>query len=517
MTTKAAIYCRISRDPQGLRTGVERQEGDGRALAKRKGWTVHEVYVDNDISAWSGKRRPEYERMLEDVEAGKVKAIIAWHLDRLTRSPKELEHFFDVCDAAGVKHFGTVSGDIDLSTRDGQLNARIQGAVAKKASDDASARIRAAFDAKAERGEWKRGGVRPFGYEWDEDAGQLVIRENEAALIREAVERILAGESRRAITRDWHNRGILTSEGKPWSITRLGKLLASPRTIGQRVHRGQVIAEGNWEPILDEATQQRVVRKMRRQGASHRAGRQRHLLTGLAFCGGCGFKLVAKARKDRKGDGFRTYRCSNDSAASCGRCSVVAEPLEQLVLWTAWAAVRPNPIGIFRDALAEAEVDDPQAQRVRDALADLTESERNLTHDHYVERVVSRGAFMEAMAALSDEREALERELTRADASPASFALTFDQAQNVEGPPSTLSDASAEVIEFWRAVVRTVFERVEVKDNWHGRRFQAERVVLRPRAEFPHAADPWPAWDLPAMPDDRVREIALEDLADAAG
>jgi site-specific DNA recombinase len=514
MTTNAAIYCRISRDPQGLRAGVERQEAECRALAQRKGWTVDDVcvYVDNDISAWSGKRRPEYERMLEDVRTGQVKAIATWHLDRLTRSPKELEHFFEVCDAARLKHFGTVSGDIDLSTRDGQLQARILGAVAKKSSDDASARIRAAFDAKAGRGEWKRGGVRPFGYEWDEKAALLVIRDDEAALIREAFERILAGESRRAITKDWHARGILTSEGKPWSITRLGSLLASPRLIGKRVHRGEVISDGNWEPILDATTQQRVVRKMRRQGASHRAGRQRHLLTGLAFCGGCGSRLVAKARKDRKGVGFRTYRCSNDSAAACGKCSVVAEPLEQVVLWTAWAAVRPDPIGVFREALAEAEVDDPRSQQVRDALADLAESERNLTHDHYVERVVSRDAFMEAMTALSDEREALERELTRADANSTSFALTFEQAQNVEGPLPTLSDAPAEVIELWRAVVRTVFEKVVVKDNWHGRRFKAERVVLQPRAEFPQAAEPWPVWDLPSMPDAQVREIAMADL-----
>ncbi len=371
MTSKAAIYCRISKDPQGLRAGVDRQEADCRALAERKGWAVADVYVDNDISAWSGKRRPEYERMLADVADGTVTAIIAWHLDRLTRSPKELEHFFDVCDAAGLKTMATVTGDTDLSTRDGRFYARMLGAVARKASDDASARIKAAFDAKAARGEYKRGGERPFGYVWDDDAGKLLPHEDEAALIKEAVQRILAGESRRSITRDWHDQGIRTSMGKPWSITRLGELLGSPRLIGKRVHRGEVVGDGDWDPIIDAETQHRVVRKMGRQRVNAPRGRQRHLLTGLAVCGGCGQPLQAKARKDRNGVGFRTYRCSNDSAASCGGCSVIAEPVEQLVLWTAWMHVAPDQ-GRFLEQAADAAMgaEDPRAVELDQTLAD---------------------------------------------------------------------------------------------------------------------------------------------------
>jgi site-specific DNA recombinase len=510
VTVRAAIYCRISRDPEGRRAGVRRQEAECRALAERRGWAVHEVYVDNDVSAWSGRRRPEYERLLADIEAGEVRAIIVWHLDRLTRSPKELERFFEVCDRVGLKHFGTVSGDIDLSSRDGQLQARILGAVAKKSSDDSSARIRAAFDAKAARGEWKRGGERPYAYEWDEEQGKLVPREDEAALIREAIERVLAGESRRRITRDWHARGIRTSTGKPWSITRLGELLASPRIAGLRVHRGEVVGEGDWEPIISRATQEKVVRRVRRQPSSRRPGQQRHLLTGLAFCGGCGSRMIAKARKDRRGVGFRTYRCSNDSAASCGSCSVVAQPLEQLVLWTAWAHVRPNPVGVFREAIEQADSEDPRVSQLSEALAELADNEKQLAHDHYVERLVSRDAFLEALAALSEQREAIQREIARSDGEAAGFSMTFDQLQQVKGPPQpSMSGAEPEVVEFWRAIVQAVFERVEVQSNWHGRRFSADRVRLLPRPQFPGAAEPWPAWDVASMSAQEALAVAL--------
>ena len=74
----AAIYARISRDDgtvQGL--GVARQETDCRALVDRLGWTVGDVYVDNDASAYSGRARPEYQRMLQAVRDGHVEAIVA--------------------------------------------------------------------------------------------------------------------------------------------------------------------------------------------------------------------------------------------------------------------------------------------------------------------------------------------------------------------------------------------------------------------------------------------------------
>jgi site-specific DNA recombinase len=91
MTTKpptnAAIYCRISRDREGAGLGVARQETDCRDKADALGWTIAEVYVDNDVSAYSGKVRKDYQRMLADVRAGRIDGIVAWHTDRLHRQP----------------------------------------------------------------------------------------------------------------------------------------------------------------------------------------------------------------------------------------------------------------------------------------------------------------------------------------------------------------------------------------------------------------------------------------------
>lgn len=89
------VYCRISRvrnkDGQTDTLGTERQEPPCRELVERLGGVVHKVYVDNDLSAYSGRRRPEYEAMLADAKAGVIRGIAAWHPDRLTRQPKENE------------------------------------------------------------------------------------------------------------------------------------------------------------------------------------------------------------------------------------------------------------------------------------------------------------------------------------------------------------------------------------------------------------------------------------------
>jgi len=134
-----------------------------------------------DVSAYSGKVRPAYRRMLDDLGGGFLDAVVVWDLDRLHRQPRELEEFFDLCKAAGVSRLASVSGDVDLSTHDGQFLARILGAVAKKESDDKSRRIRRKHEELAQAGKFAGGGTRPYGYEADKRS----VRESEALVIRE--------------------------------------------------------------------------------------------------------------------------------------------------------------------------------------------------------------------------------------------------------------------------------------------------------------------------------------------
>jgi hypothetical protein len=95
----AAIYCRISHDPSGERLGVQRQEDDCRAEATRRHWQITGIYVDDDRSAFSTRKpRPEYQRLLRDIQEGLVDGVLIWRLDRLHRQPRELEEFIPLTD-----------------------------------------------------------------------------------------------------------------------------------------------------------------------------------------------------------------------------------------------------------------------------------------------------------------------------------------------------------------------------------------------------------------------------------
>ncbi len=105
---RAVTYVRISRDKrrgsldEGL--GVADQEQQCRELAERLGYLVAAVFCDNDISAYSGKPRPQYLRMLELLRSGGADVVLCWHTDRLHRSNAELEDYINGVEPARDHH-----------------------------------------------------------------------------------------------------------------------------------------------------------------------------------------------------------------------------------------------------------------------------------------------------------------------------------------------------------------------------------------------------------------------------
>lgn len=323
-TRRAAIYARISQDRDGTMLGVERQRADCERLVERNGWEVAGLYVDNDISAYSGRKRPEYERLLDDMNAGAIDAVVAWDPDRLHRSPKELETFIDAVEARGIAVETATAGSFDLSTPSGRAIARTLGAWARYESDHKAERIRRKHEELAERGEPIRGGWRAFGLSRD----WTRLLPDEAALVREAVERILAGDSLRGIAADWNQRGIVTTTGGRWQQQPLRRMLTSARLAGLREHNGHTVT-GTWPAIVDVKTLERlraILTAPERRKGDPKA--RRYLLTGFLHCSVCERRLVARPRSDK----VRRYICAKGPMyEGCGRTYILAEPTEQIV------------------------------------------------------------------------------------------------------------------------------------------------------------------------------------------
>jgi DNA invertase Pin-like site-specific DNA recombinase len=324
-----AVYLRISLDRDGDERAVERQREDAKAVARMRGWDIVETYVDNSISASKAEIiRPEYERMLADYRRGRFGAIIAYDLDRLTRQPRQLEDWIDEAERRGLV-IVTLNGEADLSTDGGRMFARIKAAVARAEIERKSARHKRANLQRAEQGHWQFS-RRPFGYERRD--GRVEIIEHEAEIVREGYRRYLAGESYYEIANDWNDRGIAThdtnaAEGERtrWSMTRVRSLLRNGRYAGIVEHNGKVFedAKPTWQPLIDMRTWDDYVST--REGRT-RAGSwstsTKHLLSGLALCGVCGGRMLARPEYRRNPDGGRrtrmSYQCTTGWCVSIG-------------------------------------------------------------------------------------------------------------------------------------------------------------------------------------------------------
>jgi DNA invertase Pin-like site-specific DNA recombinase len=310
--TNAAIYVRISQDREGAGLGVQRQEQDCRKLAEALRYQVVGVYSDNDISAYSGKVRPEYRRLLDDIRSGHVKALLVWHTDRLHRSPLELETFIQVAD--GIPTHSVTAGQLDLTKSSGRMAARIAGAVARNESEHKSERQRRKADELAAKG-LPLGGGRPFGYEAD----GMTVRQAEADELRGMVTKVLAGESLNSILRDLNARSVATTRGGRWGYPSLRALLLRERNCGRMRHRGEVIGAAAWEPIISETDHDAVAAVLadpsRRTTTSPA---RKHLLSGLLRCGGCGSAMKAGWVSSR-GKRYNMYRCPERGAGHVHR------------------------------------------------------------------------------------------------------------------------------------------------------------------------------------------------------
>lgn len=288
---RVAIYVRISSDPTGRAAGVERQEKDCRALARQLGWKVVEVRSDNDVSAYSGKSRPGYRKLLDDIRAERIDAVLAWHPDRLYRRLPDLEELAKAVQEHKVVIRTVRAGVVDLNTASGLMTAEILASVSKHEVMHSIERITAAKADAAAEGRY-RGGPRPYGFESDgvtpralvcpqcgSTRGFSVDREcakcgtaavnvvnSEAWHVEQAIDAVVAGESLRSICATLAERGALSAgrrkkqadgtrgdveqtEIKP---TELRRILLRPRNSALIELHGDVAGRAQWPAIVDE-------------------------------------------------------------------------------------------------------------------------------------------------------------------------------------------------------------------------------------------------------------------------
>ncbi len=249
------------------------------------------------------------------------------------------------------------AGEWDLSSPSGRLMARQLGSIARYESEHKAQRVRRALEQNATSG--RAHGRRAYGWQrvFDPDTGMSrdEVDPVEAGVVREIAQRIVAGDSIRGITTDLTARGLLSPTGKPWGKQMLRHVVQRERNVGLRVHHGEVIGEGAWEPILDRGTWEQVraiLRDPARKTSSGSAAK--HLLSGIARCGVCASPIRAGLNRQTP-----AYRCAERSCVARSRRDVdqlvTAVVLGRLARPDAVNLLNPDNSADRREAIAEAD------------------------------------------------------------------------------------------------------------------------------------------------------------------
>lgn len=461
MEIRAAVYCRLSWAPDGSLEKVDRQEADARALAERIRWHVSEdhVFKDNSVSAWQRKRkRPGWDAMLQAIEANEVNAIIVYHGDRLVRQPWDLELLLRLADERHLQ-LASVSGVRDLNSPDDRFILRIEAAQACKSSDDTSRRVTRGWRARAERGLPAGGGKRPFGFEAD----KVTIREDEAKVLREAVERLLAGQTIGGVVA-WMNEHSVTSMGNPWHPRALQNVVKSPRIAGLIVRQGRTY-EAAWEPIISPETWQEVNALYRANAVRYpyQGRERRYLLTGVAECHSCDGTMSTKPTGGRNRRASRIYYCR--------RCRTVGRNVEHLDEYVTVQTIEVLNRARFREELAATAGADPAVGQ------EIAQLERR------------REQAKEQLEQLADHPDIDPALVAR---SLTSFSRRIDElrAQQVASTEHRLLMRAAGIdraawdelpIDVRAEIVRALFRIVVLPATWRGPGFDPESVKMTRR------------------------------------
>jgi site-specific DNA recombinase len=309
MGTRALIYTRVSHDRAGGRSPAE-QEAESRAQCEHEGWDVAEVVTDSvGASRHSKGTRNGWSRARQLVASGAVDVLVTWEASRAQRDLAAYAELRDLCVSHGVRW--AYSGRVhDMTTSDGRFRTGLDALLAEREADEIAERVQRAMRANAAAG--RPHGRRLFGYQriYDATSGALTGQEphpGEAPAVARMFSDYLAGKGIRTLAAELNAEGITTGTGARWSDTQVRRVLVNPAYVARRVHRGEVIREAEWAPLVDDDTFERVQARMESRRHVRQASTAR-LLTGVARCGVCGAKLAVG--KDRHGR--RYYQCRGD-------------------------------------------------------------------------------------------------------------------------------------------------------------------------------------------------------------
>lgn len=369
-TETAAIYCRLSQDDGsiGESGSIQTQKTLLTQYCKEHHIKVGECYCDD---GWSGTNfdRPNFKRMINDIEAGKINMVIVKDLSRFGREYAQMgmyiEHYFE---EKGVR-FISVAENIDSKNGIDNLVLPFTNVINSFYARQASSKTRAAKEARAKSGMFL-GSHAPFGYVKDpNDRHHLIVDPPAAQVVREIFKLFADGIGYVRMTKILRERGTLNPQAyfnqnnpdyyknsdywrKPydWHATSIRVILNNPVYLGKVVYgrskqkgffdkRREEVPEDEWivtenahEPLISQELWDTVHQMMKARRRENSGGEVQYF-AGLVKCADCGSSLnVSYDKKRGRYTGFSCWVYKNYGKSRCTSHAIGWKTLNQLVL-----------------------------------------------------------------------------------------------------------------------------------------------------------------------------------------
>lgn len=357
-------YARISdSDPDDF-DNVDRQE---RVTTGLTGYNVtHPTIKDNDRSASMHRKRERegFEQLLGLLDDAEIGVVLVAEWSRLVRDETDLGRLFRIAKKHGALHVIAPHGlHLDLATTFGKQYARMLTMQSAGESDSTSERRSRNLADLRKQG---RVGAGVCTYGWlgkrhgatTEDG--RTQHPDEAAEVRCACLRFVdEGWSLSEIARDWNRKlererakGLplvhqLPRGGRAWDATKVRNVLANPRNAGILRFPGEPDRVGDWDPIIDRDTFERIVAKIELARRVNSTPGPRTLVTSLMFCGECKARLIVHAQgHGRKGGPYRYWKCKRTASTMhvCGTTSIRDSIIEPAIVAVVFDILRGKKV-----------------------------------------------------------------------------------------------------------------------------------------------------------------------------
>ena len=331
---QCAIYTRVSTDMQAEKefSSCEAQEEKIKSFIKsQNNWQIFKVYSDLGHTG-ANTNRPALQELLEDIKQEKVDIILAYKIDRLTRSPKDFYQLIELFEQHKV-NFISVTERFDTSTPSGRLLRNIMLTFAQFERELTSERTKDKMLERAKKGLYG-GGYAPFGYKRKNK--KIFVDQKKAEIIRSIFETYLETASTSRVYNFLKEKGIKNNQGKNFSKPSLAFLLRNITYTGKFKHAGQIY-QGIHQPIISEKTFKFVQKIHKKRIRKFRVYRD-FLFGGLINCKECNSKMTScftNKRPKGKLKRYYYYRCTSTLHKNWQACSVKqvsAERLERYIL-----------------------------------------------------------------------------------------------------------------------------------------------------------------------------------------